>query len=75
MEEGGKQSGGMGRRRGRERESQADSILNAKPDVGLNPTTLRSWPELKPIVGNLTYWATRYPCFVFVFLQFDVTRG
>lgn len=31
---------GSGRGRGSGRESQADFILNEKPDVGLNPTTL-----------------------------------
>ena len=31
----------------RGRESQADSFLNTEPNVGLNSTTLRSWPEPK----------------------------
>ena len=33
-----------------ERDSQADSTPSAEPDRGLDPTTLRSWPEPKPRV-------------------------
>ena len=32
----------------RERESQAESALSIEPDVGLDRTSLRSRPELKP---------------------------
>ena len=39
---------------GGERESQADSPLCLEPDVGLNLTTLRSGPELKPRSECLT---------------------
>ena len=45
-------SGGGGGRG--ERESQADFVLSAELDVGLNPTTPRSLPELKSRVGCLT---------------------
>ena len=30
-----------------ERESQADSPLSMEPDMGLDLTTLKSWPEPK----------------------------
>lgn len=43
-------SRGRGRGRGR-RESPADSVLCMEPDVGLDRTTLRSQPELRPRVG------------------------
>ena len=33
----------------------ADSVLWAEPKAGLDPTTLRSGPELKPRVGCSTY--------------------
>jgi len=36
--------------REREREFQADSMLSMEPDMGLDLTTLRSRPELKPNV-------------------------
>jgi len=32
----------------RERESQADSLLNEEPDAGLGLRTLGSQPELRP---------------------------
>ena len=35
--------------------------LSAEPDVELNLSTLRSWPEPKPRVGGLTDWATQVP--------------
>ena len=50
-----------GRERQRERESQAGSTLSAEPDVGLHPTTLGSWPELKSRYGRSTNWATQVP--------------
>ena len=39
--------------RERERELEADSGLNAEPDTGLDPRTLRSQPEPKPRVKCL----------------------
>ena len=48
-------SGGGERAQGqRERESQAGFTLSAEPDAGLDPTTLRSRPELKSRVGYST---------------------
>ena len=47
--------------REREREIQADSMLSAEPDMGLDLKTLRSGPELKSRVGHLTHWATKAP--------------
>lgn len=45
--------GGSGRGRGRrERKFQADSSLSMEPDAGLDPTTLRSRPEVKSRVGR-----------------------
>ena len=52
---------GRGGKVQRERESQADSILSAEPDAGLNLMTLRSWPEPKPRVGRLTDCVTQVP--------------
>ena len=40
-----------GRGRGKERESQADSSLSMELDMGLDPTFLRSCPELKSRVS------------------------
>ena len=37
-----------------ERESKADSLLNVESNIGLQLTTLRSWPEPKPRVGRFT---------------------
>ena len=46
--------------RERERESQAnDSLVSSEPDMGLDPTTPRSWPEPKPRAGSPTNWATQ----------------
>jgi len=48
-------SGGWGVEEQRQkRESQAYSTLSAEPNAGLNLTTLRSQPELKPRVGCST---------------------
>ena len=47
--------------RERERESEADFILSAEPNVGLDLMTLRSPPEWKPRVGCLTNCATQVP--------------
>lgn len=35
------------KRAGAEGEGEADSPLNKEPDMGLDPRTLESWPELK----------------------------
>ena len=54
----------MGKRRGKregERESPVDSLLSEEPDVGLDPTILRSWPEPKSRVKCLTNWANQAP--------------
>ena len=48
-----KHSQGRGRER-RERESQAGSTPSTEPDVGLDLTTMRSWPEPKSRVRHLT---------------------
>ena len=45
--------------REREREEEACSLLNREPDSGLDPRTLRSWPE--PKAEALTHWATQAP--------------
>ena len=47
--------------RARVKESQADSVQNTEPDVGLHPITPRSWPELKPRVRCLTNCTTQVP--------------
>ena len=36
-----------GAEREREKESEADSMLSVKPNMGLDPMSLRSWPEPK----------------------------
>ena len=51
----------------RERESQVGSTLIMEPNMGLNLTTVRSWPEPKSRVGHSTDWATQVPL-VFVFI-------
>ena len=43
----------------REREGEAGFPLSREPDVGLDPRTLRSCPELK--TEALTHWATQAP--------------
>ena len=40
------------RGRGRERESEADYMLSAEPNAGLDPMSLGSWPEPKSRVGR-----------------------
>ena len=47
--------------RQRERESQAHSTLSAKPNVGLDLTTLRSWPMPESRVWHLIDWITQAP--------------
>jgi len=37
----------QGERQGERENPQADSPLSKEPDAGLDPRTLRSWPELK----------------------------
>lgn len=46
--------GGRGVEGEGERESQADFMPSAEPNMRLDPTTLRSWPEPKSRVGCLT---------------------
>ena len=71
---------GKGRERGRQKESQAGSALSVEtPTWGLNPRSVRSWPELKPRVRCLTNWATQAPqellfLFVCLFLIFIFER-
>ena len=38
-------------KKGRERGSEADSVLSMEPNVGFDSTTLRSQPRPKPRVG------------------------
>lgn len=58
-------------RRERERENpQADSALNAQPNVELDPRTLRSWPESKLRAGYSTDWPQRSSLWLFFFLKF-----
>lgn len=38
-----------------------DYLLSTQPNMGLNPTTMRSWPKQKPRVGHSTAWATQAP--------------
>ena len=40
---------------GRERQSEASTTPSTDPDKGLDPTTLRSRPDLKSRVRCLTY--------------------
>ena len=45
-------------------------MLSAAPSARFNPTTVRSWPQPKPIVGCFTTWPTLMPpvfyfCFCF----------
>lgn len=44
-----------------EGESEADSALCMEPDMGLDLTTLRLQPELKPRVSCLTGCVTQVP--------------
>lgn len=48
-------------------QSPANSMLNAEPDVGLDPTILRSQPQPKPRVRQLTNSTTQAPHSVFHF--------
>lgn len=43
--------------RERGRECQADFPMSPESGMGLDPTTLRSWPEQKPRVRCLSVWA------------------
>ena len=47
--------------RERERESQAACLLSTEPDSRLHPRILRSRPEPKSRVGQLTHCATQVP--------------
>ena len=51
---------GEGQRKG-EKGYQAGPIVSIEPDLGLDPTNVRSWPELKSRVRHLTDWATQVP--------------
>ena len=44
-----------------ERKPQAGSTLSSKLDMGLDPTTLGSWLELKSRIRCSTDWATQAP--------------
>ena len=55
--EGGHRGGG----RGREKESQADSMQSPESDTGLHITTLKSRPEPRPSDRCLTNWVTQAP--------------
>ena len=55
----------VGREAGRERGREASSPLSREPDAGLDPRTLRSWPELK--AEALTHWATQAPQYIINF--------
>ena len=46
--------GGTGAQKEREKEKQADAPQSVEHDAGLDPRTLRSWPEPKSRVGHLT---------------------
>jgi len=48
-----------------EKESWAGSTPSTEPDVGLDLTALRSWPEQKSRIGCLIDWATQAPLFCF----------
>ena len=53
--ERGKRGGGRGDR------IPTGSMLDGEPYAKPDPTTLRSWPELKSRVRRLTNWATQTP--------------
>lgn len=61
--------GGRGEREG-EKDSQAGSMLSIQPDVGLDLTPLKSWPDQKSRVGCLTEWATQVPQILYVSVNF-----
>ena len=46
---------GGGEQREEQRESEAGSALGTEPNLGLDPTAMRSGPELKARVGCLTH--------------------
>ena len=53
---------GRGRKKGRERESQAGSTLSVQtPTWDSNSWTMKSWPELKSRMRQLTDWTTQVP--------------
>ena len=54
----------------RKRENCRQTLLSVEPNAGLNPRTLRSWPEAKPRVGRSTNCATHMPLLSF-FKQAD----
>ena len=44
-----------------QREKEKQTPLNREADAGLDPRTLKSWPELKSRVRRLNDWATQAP--------------
>ena len=61
---------GRGKKRDTEDPKQAPHCEH-KAYVGLDFTTMKSWPELKSRVSHLTDWATQVPhplCFVKLYL-------
>ena len=46
-----------------EKESQVGSMFSAEPNMGLDPTTPRSQPELKSRVWHSTNWTTQTPLY------------
>ena len=63
--------GGDERKRERERESQADTVLSMQPDMGLNLTTQRSWPEPKSRVQDQLTELPRHPTVQIIELDFS----
>ena len=58
-----------------DRDSEAGSMLLAQTPVwGLNPQTMRSWPELKPRVGRSTDWATYVPHNWFLYIDVEFCK-
>ena len=57
------------RERERERESWTGSMLIVEPDLGLDPTTLGSWLELKSRVGCSPDWTTQVSRYMFNFCE------
>ena len=60
-----------GAEKGRERESKVGSALSVRNLIrGSNPRIMRSWPEPKPRVGQLTDWAMLTPLKTDIFKMF-----
>ena len=58
-----------------ERGSQAVVAVSPEPDMGLDLMILRLWPELESRAGCLTYWATRGPHFLPLFVKISLPPG